>query len=705
MSSAYYPFVAGAEVAIKEITDRLPEYEFHMLTPKLQADLSETEQIGRVTVHRVGSGRNFDKYLTAFFGIIKLIKLQQENKFDLFWSVQATYTSGPAYIYNMLFFWKPIPIVLTLQEGELEQKSALGAVNFSWRLAMPRTKYLTAISNYLDKRAREFGFKGPSEVIPNAAAGAFFSAKLGKRDKDKLRKSLGIEESDVVLVTTGRLVEKNDHASVIKALGFLPKEIKLLAIGSGHLRESLRNLAIEYRVSHRVVWLDAIPNEELPKYLLASDIFIRPSLSEGLGISFLEAMAVGLPIIGTNVGGIPDFLIDGETGLFVRVSDPEDIAAKVNLLLSNQSVKEKIAKAGKNLAKKLYSWDLVAPRMDRIFENLAVAGEKFVITSPVAPGGNGPTRYAQELARSLQKAGRSAEVLTFSNTLPTGLRHIWFFLRVAYSSLDADAIIALDNYSVAWSSVWAALLTHKKSIVRVGGDFLWESYANRTGNPVTLARFYSEVSDLNFKEKVIKFLTGLIYRFASGIVFSTRWQRDMTLAAYDIDESKISIIGNHLGGKLPSTRPAHKRYLWIGRDIPLKNVDRLERAFQVAKRRAPDISLELARNITQKEVWDKLANCYVFVLPSISDVSPNLVLEAIQMNKPFILTEECGLVDEVGRLGLLVDPLSVESIADAIVQLSDADQYSEVENRLKAFQKMHTYDDIAREFVAVTNNL
>src|SRR3989344_3590085 len=274
-STAYYPFVGGAEVAIKEITDRLAsQFDFEMITARLDAKLAKEEQIGSVLVHRIGFGSNFDKLLVPFLGALKVAEINKKREVNLFFPVMATYASGAAYIYN-IFHSRKIPVVLNLQEGDSEEhltKRHFGLIDLSWKMALKR------------------------------------SSNINKRERTALRKKLGFSEDDFVLITTGRLVVKNGVADIIKALAYIPKEVKFLSVGSGPLEAELKLLVKSYKLEGRIVWLGFVPNNELPNYLAASDAFVRPSLSEGLGISFLEAMAAGLPVVATPVGGIPDFL-------------------------------------------------------------------------------------------------------------------------------------------------------------------------------------------------------------------------------------------------------------------------------------------------------------------------------------------------------------------------------------------------------------
>ena len=112
----------------------------------------------------------------------------------------------------------------------------------------------------------------------------------------------------------------------------------------------------------RVSFLGFVPHDVLPMYLSASDIFIRPSRSEGMGNSFIEAMAAGKPVIATRVGGIVDFLRDGETGLFCEVGNPKSIAQKVEKLMKDRESRDYIIRTASALVTEKYDWSLIAKR-------------------------------------------------------------------------------------------------------------------------------------------------------------------------------------------------------------------------------------------------------------------------------------------------------------------------------------------------------
>ena len=367
-STSYYPFVGGAEVAVKEITDRLADIQFDLITAKQKDNLPEVEKVGSINVYRLGSGSPLlDKVFLPFHGAIFALRLNKKNHYDSFWCIMATFASGAAYIAN--FFQKKVPIILTLQEGDSEghlRYRWLGLINLSWRLALKRTSLLTTISTYLLNRARKLGYTGEAIIIPNGVDVKKFTTDVLSRAFDK---------NGITLITTSRLVEKNGIGDVIEALPLLPDNVKFHILGTGPLENNLKFKIENLKLKGRVEMLGFVDQEKIPDYLHHADIFIRPSLSEGMGISFIEAMAAGLPVIATPVGGIVDFLRDGETGLFCEVKNPESIAKQVLRLIEDDVLRKTIVENAKKMVKEKYDWDLIANEMKKKIFDPAIAGQ------------------------------------------------------------------------------------------------------------------------------------------------------------------------------------------------------------------------------------------------------------------------------------------------------------------------------------------
>ncbi|MDP2947119.1 MAG: glycosyltransferase family 4 protein, partial [Nanoarchaeota archaeon] len=121
----------------------------------------------------------------------------------------------------------------------------------------------------------------------------------------------------------------------------------------------------------RVIFMGYVEHSVLNKYLKACDIFIRPSLSEGFGNSFIEAMTCKIPVIVTPVGGITDFLIDNKTGYFCKPENSESIAKTIKKVISDPN-KSRIIENAYNMVLQKYDWNLIAQQMLAIFDNINI---------------------------------------------------------------------------------------------------------------------------------------------------------------------------------------------------------------------------------------------------------------------------------------------------------------------------------------------
>lgn len=369
-STAYFPLVGGAEVAVREITDRLPNWTFDLVCARIRPGLPAIEKIGNVTVHRVGCGTPFDKFLFPFWGAWKALWLSGPREVFV-WSILASYAGYAAVVYA---WFRPLSkIVLTLQEGDpferYEQKA--GVLDFTRRWIFRRAGAVQVISRFLGVWATGMGFRGEPVIIPNGVDLDRFTQRISIEERRTLRASFGFHEDDVILVTTGRLTLKNAVDDLIRALAFLPSTMKILSIGDGEDKEKLEALVAELGLAGRVALVPKQDHAEMGKTMQAADVFVRASLSEGLGNSFLEAMAASLPIIGTPVGGIPDFLIDGKTGVFCQPRDPASIAAAVKRIQGDPDLRAKLIENGKKLVQETYGWDRIARLMDDLFHHVS----------------------------------------------------------------------------------------------------------------------------------------------------------------------------------------------------------------------------------------------------------------------------------------------------------------------------------------------
>ena len=363
-STAYLPLIGGAEVAVNEITKRLPNWQFDLITAKIQKGLKQKEKINNINIYRVGFGFNFDKYLLPFLGLIKAKKLEKKNNYNLTWSIMASFGGFLGLRFKKKYPNKPW--LLTLQEGD-DPKYILkrvGIFKYWFKQIFEKADYFQAISSFLYNWAIKNGSK-VGEIIPNGVDLEIF------KPKEKIN-----NKSEKIILTVSRLVKKNGVDDLIKAGQYLDFPFKIIIIGIGPDEEKLKKLAKDLKIQDKVMFQGQVKYNELPKYYTLADVFVRPSLSEGLGNVFLEAMACELLVIGTEIGGIPDFLKDPSTssgqatGLFCKTNNPQNIAEKIKEILRDDNLRKYLAKNGLELVREKYSWDKIAQKMEDVFRKI-----------------------------------------------------------------------------------------------------------------------------------------------------------------------------------------------------------------------------------------------------------------------------------------------------------------------------------------------
>lgn len=329
---------------------------------------------------------------------------------------------------------------------------------------------------------------------------------------------------------------------------------------------------------------------------------------------------------------------------------------------------------------------------------MSTPSKKIVIATGIyPPDPGGPSYYAKGLADALKNKGFDVTVVTYGSLKkwPTGLSHTRYLVRLLGHMRGAHAIIALDTMSVGVPAVFAGQILGIPVIVRTGGDFLWEQYLERTRDLVPLPYFYDQHQPFTRKEHVIFGATRYLARRAV-MVFSTEMQQTLWTRIYGIERSHI--IGNAIEPPLEADAPSRKNFLWIVRKIAMKNGERVHRAFAQAKARFPDIELEEGE-LPKDALLDRMKSCYAVICPSLTEISPNYILDALRFKKPFIMDKYSGYAPWLAPYGLVVDPLDEGDIERAIERLVDTEGYREAVEKASHFSAVRTYDDVADDFL------
>ena len=224
----------------------------------------------------------------------------------------------------------------------------------------------TANSMATARIARKVSGNGHIKVVPMGVDTEHFARS---QNVAFLKRKFKIEGPVILFV--GRLIDWKGTVYLIKAMPEILQRFpaaKVLMIGSGPQKAELLRLTADIGAEDHIVIIDRLPQQELAVYYSMADIFVLPSIvneigeTEGLGVVLLEAMACGLPVIGSRVGGIEDIIIDGQTGLLARQKDSQDLADKIVKLLSDESLRKKIIRNAHHLVNTKFSWEVVTLR-------------------------------------------------------------------------------------------------------------------------------------------------------------------------------------------------------------------------------------------------------------------------------------------------------------------------------------------------------
>jgi phosphatidylinositol alpha-1,6-mannosyltransferase len=214
------------------------------------------------------------------------------------------------------------------------------------------------------------------------------------RDADPVLRErlLGARARGPILLTVGNLVERKGHDVVIQAL---PQVIRraphatYLIVGDGPHRNQLDHLARAAGVRDHIVFAGRVGADDLPAVYALSDVFVMPSRVrpaecdvEGFGLVFLEANACGKPVIGGRAGGIPDAIVDGETGFLVDPASPAAIGERLLTVLADRERATEMGQRGRSRVQTDFSWTRAATQVQELITTM--------VTAPNAPAGELP---------------------------------------------------------------------------------------------------------------------------------------------------------------------------------------------------------------------------------------------------------------------------------------------------------------------------
>jgi len=272
-----------------------------------------------------------------------------------------------------------VPLVLTYHADASETSGSRlrnQLQTFYNRYLLPRVLeeaeiIITTSKSYVTESHHLEGYQEKIRVIPNGVNLEEFRTKL---TKEECRERLGLPLDKVIILFFGNLVPYKGPEILLRAFSEVYQdhdEIMLLYAGRGPLKDSLKSLARDLELEDEVVFTGYVDDQDKAIYYQATDIFCLPSVTraEAFGIVNLEAMASGLPIVASRLGGIPDLVQEGENGILFEPEAVDELARALLYLVDNPTERERMGRAGEIMAED-YSWAKIAQRTEKVYQEL-----------------------------------------------------------------------------------------------------------------------------------------------------------------------------------------------------------------------------------------------------------------------------------------------------------------------------------------------
>ncbi len=223
------------------------------------------------------------------------------------------------------------------------------------------------LSENAGKILKQRGYAGTQIPFPNGVDISLFK----KQDMSQLKESLGLSDC-FVIGYVGRLLQMKGVDTLIEAAVNLEFPFKLLIVGSGEGKSKFQELATKHQINENIVWIDAVPPEEVPNYINCMDTLVLPSRTtpdwvEFFGRVLIEGMASEVPVIGSDSGEIPQVI--GDAGLIFPEGNAEVLTQKIKQVASNTTLRESLLENGLVRVQN-FTWETIAERTYEVYQQL-----------------------------------------------------------------------------------------------------------------------------------------------------------------------------------------------------------------------------------------------------------------------------------------------------------------------------------------------
>jgi glycosyltransferase involved in cell wall biosynthesis len=366
----YSPVVGGAEIQLKRLAQRLVNLDVTIVTARIQ-HAPRFEILDSLPGHRLstfGEGRLGS--LSFALSLLRFL-LKKRGAYDVLHAhLASSHAIVCAFIGALLKKKTIVKLGASRELGEImmSKKSWFGR----WKLdyLKKHVDKFICTNQEMEKELRAEGFPETAiESIPNGVDPNDFHP-LSEQERTKLKTQLGIADRWIVM-SVARLTPQKSLDTLLAAWKEAVEKAKrglLLIIGDGPQKGELQALSVRLGLESHVRFLGTLKSEEVKRYLQASDVFVLPSITEGISNSLLEAMAVGLPSVVTNIGGLNEMIVSGVNGFLVETGDAEGLTRTMLSLWEDRDECGKLGTAARDQVCMEYNLETIAQRYYSLYD-------------------------------------------------------------------------------------------------------------------------------------------------------------------------------------------------------------------------------------------------------------------------------------------------------------------------------------------------
>ena len=370
VTSGYPPKIGGVETVTENLAKEYVNlmHEVHVITPSEDAT-NQTITPENIILHKIHIDKFSDAETMPIYnkiprGILffrRIFKNIKTIKPDII-HVQNIQNSIPVYFAKKI---QKTPYCISLHNNLELMGIALPNIMKKYWMKLPYVKDANAIVSLTKEMAEtvQESLQRESDIIPNGVDIKRFYPNPTPNE----------ERENKIILTISRLDNKKGIEYAIESMPNILKKYPhtiLRIIGDGDFRPELDKISESLCLQNSVEFIGQIPNSDVPDYLQNADIFLLPSLFEGLPLTLLESMACGLPVISTPVSIAPEIIEKWDNGIIVPFKSPEAISNAVITLLSNPDLRETYAENSATAAKETMSWKSVAEQYISLYQSI-----------------------------------------------------------------------------------------------------------------------------------------------------------------------------------------------------------------------------------------------------------------------------------------------------------------------------------------------